>query len=85
MINSSNYFSASAFARSVGFVWPRLLAWPFGLLGYYAALALWSLIGLAVLHGVGFSGIRGAARAMPSRPQFSSAPSLPCSFIFEPM
>jgi alpha-1,2-mannosyltransferase len=26
-----------------------LLAWPFGLFGYYAALAIWSLVGLAVL------------------------------------
>ena len=26
-----------------------LLVWPFGLFGFYAALALWSLIGLAVL------------------------------------
>jgi alpha-1,2-mannosyltransferase len=26
-----------------------LLAWPFGLIGYYAALAVWSMVGLAVL------------------------------------
>lgn len=31
-----------------------LLAWPFGLLGYYSALAAWSVVGLAVL----FAGAR---------------------------